>query len=1170
MNGQNAAGSVFMCRLCNLFSPSRSQLVDHCSQQHPEQAHLDDIIIALQPLQAELKENLTGKRKRGRPKGSTKKLHRDLLERKPASSQSPEHEGQKEQMNDEGDQHCDTNNGDTHDGKLECRNCHRSFCNRRQILKHICISEEDHEEEDVHSYEETGGEASENLHPGGEQNQIKLSQKRPKDPTEKDAKNFKASRSKRGSKVENLNTENKKRVISVVLTEDETFPGDFLKRISKIVPLVDGSVQRESEPQAQNGDFQTKSQDGTSGAMEASPETGLETRSETTSAQTSATGNSKGFQEYSIKQDATNLLQRQLKIFACEFCNKIFKFRHTLVDHLRIHTQEKPFQCPHCDYASAIKANLNVHVRKHTGEKFTCPHCPFNCLSQGHLKVHIERVHMKVKQHCSFCEKKYSDVKNLLKHMEKRHNLEDPAVQQSYQQLRLKTRQGLRQLLYHCPTCNRRFKNQLERERHLLVHGPQRPFACVLCDHAATKMSALTAHVRRHIFIYLCCRCDEKFVSSQRLKKHLKECHPELDQEQAFTGSINSSFYLIQPGRGLWESEEGERADRGGLQVEGVALGGEGAQGGGKEGVMLTGTVDQQWAESQEEEVHAQEEEKETDELKTSDKLNSQESPDDCPSATESTAAEGANKDGAHTCLTPESTQTPPLQDKTLANTNTTPGNTSAFLAPSTAAKTKGSQLVHQNAFQEVFSSLKKTQLSMEIFQRLRKIYGELECQYCGKLFWYKVHYNVHVRTHTKEHSHYCSKCSYSSITKSSLKRHQLQKHSGLSLACSKTGCKYTTSDKYKLQAHLKTHQEKGKAVSCPVCKQSLSEHRLKSHIKTSHPDAPAARGKGMMVQRAEMCPYCDSYFLKNSSDFQQHIWAHQGVKPYTCSMCDYASRSRSNLKTHMNRHNTDRPHLCDLCGKKFKSKGTLKSHRLSHTDKGKQFQCSVCDYTSGSRPSLLRHMEQHCEFKPFQCAHCQYSCNNAAALKRHYNLKHPDQTYEDVKPGLPDADAVKQQGGMICPECDCVYRTKWELNRHLKSKHSLKIVDGHFEAGQETEAQYVSVENEEHQTEAPLMDPQDSGDIEHVTETQDAVTSMVTMAPGTVTVVQQLQVGEEQEGANCNNQLMVLQADGSLDGNQVMVVEETHGLEALTVLTQGDNTHHYIVYVQEHTVEIN
>lgn len=66
------------------------------------------------------------------------------------------------------------------------------------------------------------------------------------------------------------------------------------------------------------------------------------------------------------------------------------------------------------------------------------------------------------------------------------------------------------------------------------------------------------------------------------------------------------------------------------------------------------------------------------------------------------------------------------------------------------------------------------------------------------------------------------------------------------------------------------------------------------------------------------------------------------------------------------------------------------------------------------------------------------------------------------------------------------------------------------------------------------------------------------------------MQVSDEQEVGNCGNQLMVVNEDGGLTGNQVMVVEDAHGLEALTVLTQGENAHHYIVYVQEHTVEIN
>lgn len=66
------------------------------------------------------------------------------------------------------------------------------------------------------------------------------------------------------------------------------------------------------------------------------------------------------------------------------------------------------------------------------------------------------------------------------------------------------------------------------------------------------------------------------------------------------------------------------------------------------------------------------------------------------------------------------------------------------------------------------------------------------------------------------------------------------------------------------------------------------------------------------------------------------------------------------------------------------------------------------------------------------------------------------------------------------------------------------------------------------------------------------------------------MQVAQDHAVGDCSNQLMVVNADEGLDGNQVMVVEDGHGLDALTVLTQGENTHHYIVYIQEQTVEIN
>lgn len=130
-----------MCRLCNLFSPSHTQLLTHCSLLHPQQEPADDIIITLQPLAGDPSETPIGqfnckksswaittttkcvkrrgkksnncvlafypllsffsteslvKRKRGRPKGSTKKVRVDWAEGTPESTDLSKENAEKE------------------------------------------------------------------------------------------------------------------------------------------------------------------------------------------------------------------------------------------------------------------------------------------------------------------------------------------------------------------------------------------------------------------------------------------------------------------------------------------------------------------------------------------------------------------------------------------------------------------------------------------------------------------------------------------------------------------------------------------------------------------------------------------------------------------------------------------------------------------------------------------------------------------------------------------------------------------------------------------------------------------------------------------------------------------------------------------------------------------
>uniref|UniRef100_A0A8C5LLG2 Zinc finger protein ZFAT n=1 Tax=Jaculus jaculus TaxID=51337 RepID=A0A8C5LLG2_JACJA len=1203
--------AIFMCKCCNLFSPNQSELLSHVSEKHgKEGVNVDDIIIPLRPLSTPEPTNpsKTGdecsimKRKRGRPKGSTKKpsTEEELVE----NLMSPSEDGPL--APEEGNSLAPSS--------LECTKCCRKFSNTRQLRKHICII--------VLNLGEEEGDA-------GNESDLELEKKYKEDEREKAPKRPRASKTEKVQKISLSGT--KKPIISVVLTAHEAIPG-----ATKIIPVEAGP-----------------------------PETGV-AHAESTPTDLVPR---RGYQEYSIQQTpyeqpmkSSRLGPTQLKIFTCEYCNKVFKFKHSLQAHLRIHTNEKPYKCPQCSYASAIKANLNVHLRKHTGEKFACECCSFTCLSKGHLKVHVERVHKKVKQHCRFCKKKYSDVKNLIKHIRDAHDPQDKEVKEALDELRLMTREGKRQLLYDCHICERKFKNELDRDRHMLVHGDKWPFACELCGHGATKYQALELHVRKHPFVYVCSICLKKFVSSIRLRSHIREVHGPAQEALVFTSSINQSFCLLEPGGDIQQEALGDP-----LQLvaeefvcpEMTVLKAEGQPEVGQREPEVPGEMAAPAVPLATPQTESTLSPCELETTEVSSDLNSLAVvsdgfllKSDTSSAEAHAAAEttldtqhvtSAQTQGEVTLLLSRAKSPDPNQESHRAQSPPGQGQEGAVLP---ASECDSSRCLRSNpaeasglvptmagegdvgscrpdscalsselrpgstAFMKVLDSLQKKQMNTGLCERIRKVYGDLECEYCGKLFWYQVHFDMHVRTHTREHLYYCSQCHYSSITKNCLKRHVIQKHSNILLKCPTDGCDYSTPDKYKLQAHLKVHTELDKrSYSCPVCEKSFSEDRLiKSHIKTNHPEVSMStisevlgrrvQLKGLIGKRAMKCPYCDFYFMKNGSDLQRHIWAHEGVKPFKCSLCEYATRSKSNLKAHMNRHSSEKTHLCDMCGKKFKSKGTLKSHKLLHTADGKQFKCTVCDYTAAQKPPLLRHMEQHASFKPFRCAHCHYSCNISGSLKRHYNRKHPNEEYANVGSGELAAEVLIQQGGLKCPVCSFVYGTKWEFNRHLKNKHGLKVVeidgDSKWEPATETpeepSTQYLHITEAEEDvqgTQAAVAALQDlrytseSGDrldptavnilqqiIELGAETHDAtaVASVVAMAPGTVTVVKQVTDEEPSSNHTVMIQETLQQASVELAEQHHLVVssDEVEGIETVTVYTQGGEASEFIVYVQE------
>ncbi|XP_046607893.1 uncharacterized protein LOC124299061 isoform X1 [Neodiprion virginianus] len=331
---------------------------------------------------------------------------------------------------------------------------------------------------------------------------------------------------------------------------------------------------------------------------------------------------------------------------------------------------------------------------------------------------------------------------------------------------------------------------------------------------------------------------------------------------------------------------------------------------------------------------------------------------------------------------------------------------------------------------------------SVVLFNTHLKIHP-LECGQCGKYFYRKQNFKLHMKRHLGIKPFPCTVCDKAFLTKQKLDEHT-NGHTGNAPVkcnlCNETFRRYSNLTQHKNRHHLnikkklkdyichcgevfhtkkklawhkETHDEKPKA--CTYCNErfihmaSLTRHMRRAHNRRFVPDAQREN------ENVE-CPICKCIYLRSSLavhmrvhngerpyecqvcskafstkwNLQLHKWTHaaRSTKPFKCNQCSAAFYRHSDYTAHMNSHRNVRPYTCNYCGAQFIRKYNCLRHVKEH-EENKSYTCDICNKTFHRSYYLKEHLRVHSGARPYTCHICGKSSSTKSNHNKHVRIHH-------------------------------------------------------------------------------------------------------------------------------------------------------------------------------------
>ncbi|XP_015112534.1 uncharacterized protein LOC107038138 [Diachasma alloeum] len=213
---------------------------------------------------------------------------------------------------------------------------------------------------------------------------------------------------------------------------------------------------------------------------------------------------SEGDQEAGGDQEDRKLEPGEIRVHACDQCERTFPLRQALQLHMQRAHRDRNYKCTICDRMFFSKYDLQKHMTTHSTDK---PHVCTICnksftranLLQRHEKIHREDM----RYACPHCDREFFTPEELEKHEDTSHKTAKP---------------------FQCNICNKRFTYKQGLERHEMLHNEDKTFTCEYCKEAFRTSTKLARHLTTHAGHrpYVCKLCPKTFLLSHHLTRHMR------------------------------------------------------------------------------------------------------------------------------------------------------------------------------------------------------------------------------------------------------------------------------------------------------------------------------------------------------------------------------------------------------------------------------------------------------------------------------------------------------------------------------------------------------------------------------------------------------------------------------------------------------------------------